>query len=749
LLYACSIKGLYKLRNTGNDIIIEGAIKGFEDNIMYAAIDKHGDFWISDELHGIKKVILNEAKDSVIKVQHFTTEDGLSSNGGNWVIKIDNEIVFTNQLHDGIFHFNNLTGRAEPYDKLNKRFKIQGIVTLLRKGPQGNYWVRDDGLLKIITQTESGDSIIQKPFYKFKGRNLERIAFINKRNVMFGTDEYILNYDPQYNKDYKDSYKSHIRKVINIQQDSVLYFGNKNMISPNIALNESSARMSLPYKMNALRFEYSATYYDESEKIEFNTWLEGFEEKSDKWSKETNVEYTNLREGDYSFHVIAKNIYNQTSEECIFHFSIEPPWYRSILAYLLYITVFIVLIYTGVKFYVRKLKADRDRLEKIVIERTSEIHQQKEEIKTQAEQLAEVNKELQKLSLVASKTDNAVIITNERGKIEWINEGFQHLFGYNLEQLKYLFASNIRNLYKDFEIQNILEDSAKHNRSFIFDTVVEDQQGKPINVQTTLTPIIENKILTKYIAVLTDIRKIKETEEELQKLIKTKDKFFTIIAHDLKNPFQSLLGISDLLTNKKKMLSSDKIDELHKELGKVSRQGYDLLVNLLDWARSQTGRLKFKPEKIDLSELVNDNIEFVRNSADKKNIVLENYLPGETNVIADKNTINTVVRNLLQNAVKYSHENGVVKVYSESSRNDDYIDICVEDNGIGISPEHIDKLFHIDENFTTLGTYEEKGTGLGLILCKEFVERNGGSIRVDSIYDKGTTFIFSLKKAKY
>jgi signal transduction histidine kinase len=170
-------------------------------------------------------------------------------------------------------------------------------------------------------------------------------------------------------------------------------------------------------------------------------------------------------------------------------------------------------------------------------------------------------------------------------------------------------------------------------------------------------------------------------------------------------------------------------------------------VNLLDWARSQTGRLKFKPQKIDLSELVTENIEFIENTAAKKNIQLENYLKEELFVIADKNTINTVIRNLLQNAVKYSNKNGTVKVYSEPAKSNDYINICVEDNGIGISPEHIDKLFRIDENYSTLGTNDEKGTGLGLVLCKEFVEKNGGSIKVDSVYEQGTTIRFSLKRA--
>jgi len=747
LLYACSIKGLYKLRNTGNDIILEGKIAGLDDNIMYAAIDKNGDFWISDELNGVKKMILNETKDSVVEIQEFTKEEGLPSNEGNWILNLEDEIVFTNPTHKGIYHYNNLIGRIEPYDKLNNRFNINGPVTLLRKGTEGRYWVRDDGFLKVFTENNGEYSLQKKQFNKFQGRNLERISFIDKENVMFGTDEYILNYNPHYPKDYKLDYKSHIRKVVSIQEDSVLFFGNKNIINPNLDLEDSFSRITLPYKSNALRFEYSATYYDEPGEIEYNVWLEGYENKSNKWSKETNVEYTNLREGDYSFHVIARNIYDETSEESIFHFSIDPPWYRTTLAYLVYIILFILILYTGVIIYVRKLKADRDRLERIVIERTSEIQQQKEEIKTQAEQLEDINKELQKLSLVASKTDNAVIITNERGKIEWINEGFQRLFGYNLEQIKYYFASNIRSLYKDTDIQNILNDSAKNQRSFIFDTAIEDQDGNRINVQTTLTPIVENNVLTKFIAILTDIRKIKETEEELQKLIKTKDKFFTIIAHDLKNPFQSLLGISELLADRDNSLSPDKINELHNELGKVTRQGYELLVNLLDWARSQTGRLKFKPQKINFSELVSENIEFIENSAAKKNIQLENYLKEELFVIADKNTINTVIRNLLQNAVKYSNKHGTVKVYSEPAINNDYINICVEDNGIGISPEHIDKLFRIDENYSTLGTNEEKGTGLGLILCKEFVEKNGGSINVDSVYEQGTTIRFSLKKA--
>jgi PAS domain S-box-containing protein len=742
--FACTTEGIYVIKLKNGDISIDHFIAGYSGNSLYAEFDTLGNLWVSDEIDGIKRLKLNEERDSVINKRKFTEDDGLPSIEGNWVTKMEDRILITNPSHKGFYHYNADNDSIEPLSQYNSKFNIGGPVTLFQKGPRGNYWIRDDGLVKIFNKE---GLVADTPFQKFRGRNLERLSFIDSSIAVFGTDEFVLLYYLSDHFDFFNDYSTHIRKVKCLQNDSVIFYGYKKGNASNSgSLLSYTLSSALPHKMNAIRFDYSASFFEEPEKTRFMVWLEGYEDKPQDWIDETNKEYTNLKEGNYVFHVIAKNIYGVKSKESVYRFSVDPPWYRTVYAYLGYIVVFILVLYAGIRLYVKKLKADRDRLERIVQQRTSEIEQQKEEIKVQAEELERINQELQKLSLVASKTDNGVIIADSKDQIEWVNEGFTRLFGYNLTEWKHEKGPGLENLRDEHNhMDEVLKEVKGKKKSVVFESAIETKNKESVTVQTTLTPITDNRgQIEKYIAISTDVTKLKETQKALRKLIATKDKFFSIIAHDLKNPFHSLMGISELLVSNQNNYEEEKLKELHKHLYKVTHQGYQLLTNLLEWARSQTGRLKFYPEKINIAELVEDTIDMISSTADSKDIRINNLIDPDRKVKADKNTITTVIRNLISNAIKYSETNEEVKIYSED--NGDFVKISIEDNGVGISPENIDKLFRIDVNFSTRGTDDESGTGLGLILCKEFVERNGGEIFVESILGKGSTFSFTLMK---
>ena len=235
---------------------------------------------------------------------------------------------------------------------------------------------------------------------------------------------------------------------------------------------------------------------------------------------------------------------------------------------------------------------------------------------------------------------------------------------------------------------------------------------------------------------------IEKQRKELESLNATKDKFFSIIAHDLKNPFASLIGASDFLVNSSDELTAEQLKNFHDIINQSARSGYRLLENLLEWSRMQTGRMAFKPKKVDLWDLVNEVVNLLTGSAEQKEICLTANIDENLIATVDENMINTVVRNLVSNAIKFTHRGGEIKVSSELF--DGFIEITVADNGIGIPPEKIEKLFRIDEKVTQNGTENETGTGLGLILCKEFVERHGGTIRVESEPKKGSKFIFTI-----
>jgi len=233
-----------------------------------------------------------------------------------------------------------------------------------------------------------------------------------------------------------------------------------------------------------------------------------------------------------------------------------------------------------------------------------------------------------------------------------------------------------------------------------------------------------------------------ESEQRLQELNSTKDKFFSIIAHDLKNPFNDLMGFTQLLSMNIDKYDKNKIDSFIKIIHQSSKLAYNLLENLLDWSRTQTGNLNFSPEEITIKELIIENINLLESTAANKNITIYPEFDYELSVYADKNMARTVIRNLISNAIKYTYQGGFIKI--SINKKGKFCEINISDNGIGISEENIPKLFKIDESYTTVGTEREKGTGLGLILCKEFVEKNGGIIKVKSELGKGSTFSFNL-----
>lgn len=235
---------------------------------------------------------------------------------------------------------------------------------------------------------------------------------------------------------------------------------------------------------------------------------------------------------------------------------------------------------------------------------------------------------------------------------------------------------------------------------------------------------------------------LKEAREKLIELNATKDKFFRIIAHDLKSPFNSIIGLTDLIMKRTEDFSPDKIKEFMGLLHSTSTTTYKLLENLLTWARSQSGAIPYSPEKMSLKYVVLDNITLLNNSAKNKGISLIEQIDDTEMVFADRNMITTVVRNLLSNAIKFTPENGIIKVNSIHSDNE--MIISVEDNGVGMSLKNQNKLFRIDMHHTTQGTNDEKGTGLGLILCKEFIDKHNGRIWVESEVGKGSTFKFSI-----
>lgn len=256
-----------------------------------------------------------------------------------------------------------------------------------------------------------------------------------------------------------------------------------------------------------------------------------------------------------------------------------------------------------------------------------------------------------------------------------------------------------------------------------------------IKAQNENLLVLNSSILQKNEEILTQ-------NEQLQYLNATKDKFFGIIAHDLRNPFNNILGFSDLLINMHPKFDQEKTLDYIKTIYESAQSAYRLLGNLLDWAMAQTGKTEFLPKNIFLEESIIEVLEITAGNRLAKNIKLSYDMNDVIMVYADKNMLNTILGNLVTNAIKYTQKNGKISI--KASFINSHIQISVIDDGIGIDEAKLEKLFTITEKTSTPGTEMEKGTGLGLILCKEFVERHSGEIGVKSQLGKGSEFWIRL-----
>ena len=240
------------------------------------------------------------------------------------------------------------------------------------------------------------------------------------------------------------------------------------------------------------------------------------------------------------------------------------------------------------------------------------------------------------------------------------------------------------------------------------------------------------------------IEALKESEALLHELNASKDKFFSIISHDLKSPFNSILGFSDILAEQVREKNLESIEEYAEIIQNSSQRAMDLLSNLLEWSCSQTGRMEFNPQNIEIAALINEATELLNDAAQQKSITISRGLSPNVTVFVDKAMIDAILRNLISNSIKFTQPGGTIIVTAEPKQNE--LMITVSDNGVGMSEDTIGKLFRIGESYSAKGTQNEMGTGLGLILCKEFIEKNGGKIWAESEVGKGSRFCFVIPK---
>jgi len=384
-------------------------------------------------------------------------------------------------------------------------------------------------------------------------------------------------------------------------------------------------------------------------------------------------------------------------------------------------------------------------------------------LRKQAEEAIRQNEK--KFRELAELLPEVVFEINLQGILIFINKRAYEIFGYTQAEIEKGFsvftAIDDNDKVRAFEnFRNVGQKSEISGNEYL--AVRKDGSKFPCRIYSE--PIFKGAKLTGARGILVDITEQKQAEEqlklyaaELKETSAAKDKLFSIIGHDLRNPFNTIINLSNLL--------SENISPSHLRLVRMisehAKKAHHLLENLLEWARNQQGLLKVTPKRIDLNILVGEVISLLSVMARNKNISLASEVGFQKLVFVDEYMISTVVRNLISNALKFTPQNGKIHItaqnYIEVSNNQenitsnhDFIEICISDTGIGLRHDDITKLFRLDVKNNDIGTEmtDEKGSGLGLILCKEFVEYHGGKIWVESQYSKGSQFKFTLPKFK-
>jgi len=527
----------------------------FQSAISSIAEDKNC-LWITTKLNGIYQIKFDSVEyffssnfDSAkIDITHYdTTTIGLKGKIDLKVYNYENNIIFGSK--DGFYVFNEKNKSFELTDIMGVNFS-NGLLgsTSFCQNQKGDFWAGDAG---ISYKQKDGSFLVDTMFTKRLPITLSAFYADSNQTWYAGGSKGLLQYNKKYDYDYNAEFNILIRKVY-INNDSTIFNGTffeKNEISGvNIStLNQNKELIpKIKYEFNTLFFEYAAPFFIEESKTLYSYKLENFDDNWSDWSSKTEKEYTNIPEGKYIFKVKAKNIFDKESNIANYEFEIIAPWYRTWWSYTIYLILSILLVYLIIKIYTKRLKEQNIKLEKIVEERTIEIklknidleqqkeeiqaqadnlieannqlYQQKEEIQAQADQLEKYNVELEKLSIVASQTDNAIMILDKYGNFEWVNDAFTRMFGYTFNELIKTFGENIKGNKTETWLIDLINDCIENKKTIEYELNILTKSNESVWIHTTLTPILDDYgNINKLVAIDSDIRKLKQAEIEIHK----------------------------------------------------------------------------------------------------------------------------------------------------------------------------------------------------------------------------------------
>ena len=542
--------------------------------------------------------------------------------------------------------------------------------------------------------------------------------------------------------------------------------------------------LRLSYQDYTFTIEFSALDFTNPSKNRYAYKMEGI---ADEWvdlGNRRNISFSNLPAGEYVFHVKGANsdgIWNEKAKSL--NIRIIPPIWKSKYAMVFYFFMVIIVIFFYIRIRERKLLQEQKILEEKVSSRTKELALQKEKIEKayiNIKQLSEIGQKItenltvetiintvyQNINTLMDASVLAIGIYNDEDKRldffgaiekgEQLDFHFDSLSETNLPSIQ-CFINKDEIVYHS-KSDSLLNSSIKAKVGEIPESLVYLPliKGEKATGVVTVQSFSKNAYNDYHVSILRNIaiylsiaienadtfRLVKKQNDELKDLNATKDKLFSIIAHDIKNPFTVILSLSETLSESFRAFDEEELEECLKKLHNSGQKIYELLSNLLAWSRTQTGNIQLKPEELKVYPIVQEITELLKNQYELKKITLNTEIDHNLTVWADINMLNTVIRNLISNAIKYTHNAGAINILVSEA--DNAVRFAIKDNGVGIDKDVVDKLFKIQHKVSSPGTNNERGTGLGLILCKEFIERHGGRIWLTSELGKGSAFYFTI-----
>ncbi|MCB1180126.1 MAG: response regulator [Leptospiraceae bacterium] len=379
-------------------------------------------------------------------------------------------------------------------------------------------------------------------------------------------------------------------------------------------------------------------------------------------------------------------------------------------------------------YKIHKMKIEKKKMEKELIEARKKAEESEERYKRLF---------INSMSLIIElETESLKIISCNPRMAKYLNKSVEEIEGKYIKDLlpDEVFKTRYSYLKKSIDENIILEFEDENNGFYFFNTIIPIINDENKSAQIVAYDITERK--------KSEV-KIKKQNEELIKLVSDKDRFMQILAHDLRNPFSGIIGLSKTIADD--LSEMEGLSEIHEQIlliYKESKKAHRLMEDLLLWSKAQSGKLPFEPRKNNLKDILRAEIDEMENLASQKNIKINLLMNGIETVFFDKNMIRTVVRNFLSNAIKFSYKGGEVNLVAILEG--DNIKITIQDFGVGISDEIKLKLWDVSNPYSSRGTNNEKGSGLGLFICKEFVENHAGKIWIESEPGKGSKFIFTI-----